>query len=238
MSSETVALLVKFLPTILTAICIFLCMLRGFLRGFRKSVILLIHYIISLAAGLFVYFEATKLVLSDELNSILASISPEFAEANSLYDVVGILVNSYLPDFASLIGNEHLQQVVMALVGVGVSLVFGIVCLIIFPWVVRVVLYLLYLLFYREGKVKRHKEAEGDDYHAHRLMGTLVGVVRGFVWSVLLVSLFSSTFYIASGGISTNEEVEDLEILDKLEEAGISEGDTVRMYALEFDYYR
>lgn len=27
-------------------------------------------------------------------------------------------------------------------------------------------------------------------------------------------------------------------ILDKLEEAGISEGDTVRMYALEFDYYR
>ena len=218
MSSETVALLVKFLPTILTAVCIFLCMLRGFLRGFRKSVILLIHYIISLAAGLFVYFEATKIVLSDELNSILASISPEFADANSLYDVVGILVNSYLPEFASLIGNEHLQQVVMALVGVGVSLVFGIVCLIIFPWVVRVVLYLLYLLFYREGKVKRHKEAEGDDYHAHRLMGTLVGVVRGFVWSVLLVSLFSSTFYIATGGISTNEEVEDLEILDQLEE--------------------
>ena len=164
MSSESVALLVKFLPTILTAVCIFLCMLRGFLRGFRKSVILLIHYIISLAAGLFVYFEATKIVLSDELNSILASISPEFADANSLYDVVGILVNSYLPEFASLIGNEHLQQVVMTLVGVGVSLVFGIVCLIVFPWVVRVVLYLLYLLFYREGKVKRHKEAEGDDY--------------------------------------------------------------------------
>ena len=218
MSSETVALLVKFLPTILTAVCIFLCMLRGFLRGFRKSVILLIHYIISLAAGLVVYFTATKIVLSDGLNSILESISPEFAEDNSHYDVVGILVNSYLPDFASLIGNEHLQQVVMALVGVGVSLVFGIVCLIIFPWVVRVVLYLLYLLFYREGKVKRHKEAEGDDYHSHRLMGTLVGVVRGLVWSVLLVSIFSSTFYIASGGISTNEEVEDLEILDKLEE--------------------
>ena len=27
-------------------------------------------------------------------------------------------------------------------------------------------------------------------------------------------------------------------ILDKLEEAGIQEGDTVRMYGLEFDYYK
>ena len=133
MSSETVALLVKFLPTILTAICIFLCMLRGFLRGFRKSIILLIHYIISLAAGLFVYFEATKIVLSDELNSILASISPEFADANSLYDVVGILVNSYLPEFASLIGNEHLQQVVMALVGVLRQQIFRFLMLILLP---------------------------------------------------------------------------------------------------------
>ena len=28
-----------------------------------------------------------------------------------------------------------------------------------------------------------------------------------------------------------------LEILDELEKAGIQEGDTVRMYGLEFDYY-
>lgn len=32
--------------------------------------------------------------------------------------------------------------------------------------------------------------------------------------------------------------LKEQKILDKLEEAGISEGDTVRMYTLEFDYYR
>ena len=142
MSSETLTLLVKFLPTILTAVLIFLCMLRGIIRGFRKSVILLIHYIISIAVGLVVYFTATKIVLSDGLNSILASISPEFAEADSLYDVVGILVNSYLPDFASLVENQYLQQVILAVVGLGISLVFGIICLIVVPFVIRVFLYL------------------------------------------------------------------------------------------------
>ena len=208
MNSETIAVLVKFLPTILSVIIIFLCMIRGLMRGFRKSVILLLHYIISIAAGLAIYFKASAVVLSNELNSILVSLSPDFAEANSLYDVIKILLESYLPDFAALANNQYLQQIIMAVVGLGVSLALGIVCLVLIPWVIRFLLYVLYLLFYREGKVKKHKIAEGDEYNPHRFLGMFVGAARGVVCSLVTVTFITSIYFVLSGGITPSEETE------------------------------
>lgn len=219
MSSDTITLLVKFLPTILAVLLILLCMLRGLLRGFRKSTILFIHYLIGIGIGLVCYFSTLKLILSNELNPILSSIGSEFSEANSLYDVAGILLNSYLPDFAGIFGNQYMEQFVMAFVGLGISLVLGIVCLVVIPIIIRTILRLLYLLFYREGKIKKHKKAEGEDYRPHRLLGMVVGAVRGVVWSVLVVSFVTSFYFILSGGIThTEEETKEVQVLDYLSE--------------------
>ena len=208
MNSDTIALLIKFLPTILAAVLIVLCMLRGLMRGFRKSLILLLHYIISIAAGLVIYFNVSSLVFSDELNGILGSLSAEFAEANSMYDVIKILLQTYLPSVAGLANNQYIEQVVMAFAGLGISLALGIVCLVLIPWIIRFFLYLLYLLFYREGKIKNHKLAEGDDYKPHRLLGMAVGAVRGLVWSVVTITFITSFYFVLSGGITQAEEGE------------------------------
>ena len=38
--------------------------------------------------------------------------------------------------------------------------------------------------------------------------------------------------------LSSRKFLKETGILDKLEEAGIQEGDTVKMYGLQFDYYK
>lgn len=42
----------------------------------------------------------------------------------------------------------------------------------------------------------------------------------------------------SENGICVFRAFKDAGILDKLEELGIQEGDTVRMYGLSFDYYK
>ena len=112
MSGDTITMLVKFLPTILALIIIILCTLGGLIRGFRKSLILFIHYIISIVAGLVIYFQASKIMLSDGINNILTWISPDFSEANSLYDAVRILLDSYLPDYSAAAANPYIEQAI------------------------------------------------------------------------------------------------------------------------------
>ena len=217
MSSETIMTLVKFLPTLLALAIIILCTLRGFIRGFRKSLILLIHYLISIGVGLSLYFSLSELVLSNELNSYFASLGPEFANANSLIDVMKILLNNYVPNYAAIIANPYIEQLVMAFVGLGISLVIGVVCLVLIPWVIRIFLYLLYLLFYPERRVKKNKLAEGGTYNAHRLLGMVVGAMRGVVCTVLTVSFISSTYFVLSGGVvQTETPTENILLLEGL----------------------
>ena len=217
MSSETIVTVVKFLPTLLALLIIVLCTLRGFLRGFRKSLILLIHYVISIVVGFIMYFSISKFILSDQLNSYFTSLGADFSNANSIYDLIKILLNTYLPDYAAIAANPYIEQALMAFVGLGVSLVIGIVSLVLTPWIIRLFLYILYLLFYREGKVKRHKLAEGDIYNPHRLLGMAVGALRGVVCATLTVSLISSSFFVLSGGeVKTEASTENILILEGL----------------------
>lgn len=224
MNSDTTIMLVKFLPTILALVLIVLCTLRGFLRGFRKSFILLLHYIISILVGFIMYFNASKVMLSNDLGGALAGVNPSFAEANSLYDVVKILLEQIAPDYAGAAANPYIELTLMSFVGLGVSLVLAIVCLFLIPWVIRFFLYLLYLLFYREGKIKKHILAEGDDYNPHRFLGMIVGAVRGVIWSLIVVSFVSSTYFVLSGGIVQTEQTstENILLLEGLsEQAGV-----------------
>ena len=217
MAPETITLLVKFLPTILSALIILLCMLRGLIRGFRKSLILFLHYIISITLGLIAYFALTNFLMNSDLNSIVSNIGPEFSEAHGILDVANVLIKQYIPEYSGIFANQYMGQITIAICGLAVSLACGIVCLVVLPLLIRLILRILYLLFYREGKYKKHIEAEGGEYHANRFFGMLVGAARGLVCSLLLVSYITSIYFIGSGGITKSEEnVNDVQVLTYL----------------------
>ena len=213
MNSETTTMLVKFLPTLLALVLIILSTLRGFLRGFRKSIIFLIHYVISIVIGFVAYFNTSKVIMSAMPSGTFSNLGPQFAEAHSIYDVVKIFLETVAPDYAGAASNPYIEQVLMAFIGFGISLVLGIACLIIIPWIVRFLFYILYLLFYREGKYKNDRLAEGDDYNPHRFLGMMVGAIRGVLWSLFVVSFVSSTYFIMSGGIVEAEHTSTKNIL-------------------------
>lgn len=222
MSGDTLTTLGKFLPTLLTLVIIALCFLRGLLRGFRKSVILLIHYAIGIAVGFVLYNSVRNIFIESDLNWLFSMVGNiggmDFSKAHSILDAITIALEKMVPMISGAVENPNIQQVIMAFAGLIISLVSGIVCLIIVPIVVRFVLYLVYLLFYREGKFKRNKLAEGEEYYRRSLLGGLVGAVRGMVLSVLTVSFVTSIFFIISGGISASDEkeVEDVDLLEQL----------------------
>ena len=137
--------LISLIPTLLTLVIIAVSMAIGFFRGARKSLIFLIHYIVSVVVGIIVYFQAISITYSDQLGGILSSLGPEFSEANSIIDVVHIYLEMFLPTFAGVTNNAYLQQFIHAVAGLGINLVLALICLGIVPVLVRTVLYGTYL---------------------------------------------------------------------------------------------
>lgn len=215
MRGETLTLLIKFLPTILTLIIILLCMLRGLMRGFRKSLILFIQYLIGLAVGIACYFAVSKWLITANIGWAFDMIGGKFAEANTVYDFIVVAIKDFVPNLAPATSHPYIQDVLLSIAGVAISLVSGIVCLVVIPLLVRGIFYILYLIFYREGKRKRHILAEGEDYRPHRLLGMVVGAARGLVCSFLLVSIITTSFFVVSGG---STEAKDSDILESLGE--------------------
>ena len=66
MTGDSLASLVSWIPTLIVLLIVAINIVIGLWRGFRKSTILLIHYIISTAIGIIVFFTATSLTYSDK----------------------------------------------------------------------------------------------------------------------------------------------------------------------------
>ena len=218
MSSETIALLIKFVPTILVGLIILLCMLRGFLRGFRKSNILLINYLLSLVVGFVFFFTLSKKAFTTDWNFIFQMLGPDFASAHTIYDFVGVLLAQNVPDFASLASNYYFQGIIEAFGGLIINGVLAVVCLVVIPIILRIVFYLFYLLLYSERKRKRHKKAQGEVYRKHRLLCSLTGLVRGIVCATLVVSFVNSFYFIVAGGdfYEKDEEPKNITLLQSI----------------------
>ena len=90
------------------------------------------------------------------------------------------------------------------------------------------ILYILYLFLYPERKIKKSK---GDEYKPRRLLGMAVGAARGLVCAVLTVSFVTSTYFVLSGGISTNEKAAKIELFDNL-----SSTPPLDLYSLENNF--
>ena len=133
MSGESLTNLVSLIPTLLALIIIAVNTILGLLRGFRKSTILLIQYIFSFVVGIVVFTKAVSITYSDQLGGILSSLGPQYAEANSITDVVGIFLEGFAPTFAGVVNNAYLEQFIFAIAGLGVNLVLALVCLVLIP---------------------------------------------------------------------------------------------------------
>lgn len=236
MSTSTIAMLITWLPTIIVALCLVLSIVRGLMRGFRKSLILFINYLISMVAGFAIFFIAKEKILEFDLSFAFSSIGNvggmDFTNAHTAYDAAEIFVKAYLVDYQALVQNPDIQQVIAALAGVVVSLALAVVCLFVIPLLIRIILYIIYLLFFKEGRYKRRKEREGDYYSKHALGGLLVGVVRGLIFGTLCVSLFSSIYFLAVGG---NYEREDLKL--NLDDFGVELPSAINQYVDVNAYY-
>lgn len=218
MSSETIALLIKFFPTLLAGLIVILCVLRGFFRGFRKSNILLIHYLLAFAIGAVLYFTISKKIFEMDLNAIFSVLGSEFSQAHTIHDFIGVILKTNIPQLASLASNYYFQGIVEALGGLAINFVLAILCFFVIPIVLRLIFYLFYLLLYSERKHKKHKKAQGEKYRRHRLLGMVSGLVRGLVCATLTVSFINSFYFITVGGHfnEKGEETTNIQLLEAL----------------------
>ena len=231
MSPELIATLIKLAPTIIVLIELLICLLVGFLQGFRKSSILFLNFVIALAIGIGSFFAVTAILHTADLNEYLVliggSFGLDFSEAHSIVDAIGVVLDQYLSDYAFIAQIPEYQQIITAISGVIINLVVGLICLVIIPILVRLILYIFYLIFNREGKYKAKIIAEGGVYKRQRLLGLLVGLGRGAILATLTISLLSSVYFIAAGGeYEEYEETPTLELLDSLglDQYGIDAG--------------
>ena len=238
MSPELLAMLITYAPTIIVLLEIVACVLVGFLQGFRKSSILFLNFVIALAIGLGSFFVVSHLLYTKDISQVLSLVGGfvniDFGEAKSISDAIAVVLNQFvLPENLAFITEvAEYQQVITAISGVVINLALGLVCLIIIPIIVRIILYVIYLIFFREGRFKNRTIDEGGVYRRQRLFGLLVGLGRGLVLATLSISLLSSAYFIVAGGdFESKEEDPDYTLLNNLEEMlGLEGIDTNLIY--------
>ena len=144
MSSETIALIIKILPTVLFGTIVISTTIQSAIRGYRKSLIFFINYIISIVLGLAIFLIVSRNIDKMNLNTLWVNlggyIGVDMLECETLFDAVEAILNTYIPAFSSLALNVNFQQLTIAIVGVVVNLVLGILFLIVFPLLVRLLL--------------------------------------------------------------------------------------------------
>lgn len=223
MSTSLIAGLIAWLPTILVGIWLLICLVGGAIRGFRKSLILFIHYIISIVIGFVLFYILKEKILTMNFSFVFSKVGNigniDISGANTAYDLAELFVKDFANDYSALAQNADIQQVVAAMAGALVSFVLGIICIFIIPWLIRIILYIIYLLFYREGKHRRNMELDGIPYSKHSFFGLLIGVARGLIVGTLWVSLLSAMYFMVSGDTKTSSELK-INLNETLEKVG------------------
>ncbi len=108
-----------------------------------------------------------------------------------------------------------LEPYVVAIAQSIVGFVMMFVTLVVFN-IFKFILYIIYLIFFKEGRKRkkmRRALAEGTSdkqYKRRRLLGGLVGAVRGTVIALFTLGIFGTLFYAATGGV--HEEISDEKI--------------------------
>ena len=202
------------MPSILFALFVLVGFLRGLRRGFRKSLILLIQAIAAFVICLGVYL---LLINNDTVDGLLLTgINSILGSPSGLQDALGVtgdfatlkqVLAQYISDMLARVGAGPVTAAdsgyVMALVLLAYHIVFALLLSIVYK-ILQFIFYLVYLIFYSEGRYRRkkkEKEKEGGvPYKKRKLAGAIVGLSRGLVAGLVCVSLIGGVLSVVTGG--------------------------------------
>ena len=202
------------MPSILFALFVLVGFLRGLRRGFRKSLILLIQAIAAFVICLGIYL---LLINNDTVDGLLLTgINSILGSPSGLQDALGVtgdfatlkqVLAQYISDMLAGIGAGPVTAAdsgyVMALVLLAYHIVFALLLSIVYK-ILQFIFYLVYLIFYSEGRYRRkkkEKEKEGGvPYKKRKLAGAIVGLSRGLVAGLVCVSLIGGVLSVVTGG--------------------------------------
>lgn len=215
---------IMLIPTILFFAIIVTWTIRGLMKGFRKGIIQFTLMIVALILSIIVFVILTanggKLLyqmfgpnldaalgvnMPDDFNGIFGT-NITASEVN-LVDSLSTYVFKLIVDSFDGIENVPIEYYQLAnVIGEwGLRLVVFLVCLLVYL-VFKILLWLIvYLPFFREGKYKKKCLARGKKYSKHRLLGSLVGAVRGAIIATVSVSVLATSIYILTAGREAQE---------------------------------
>lgn len=224
--NELISFIIAYGPTFIFILFLVAGLLWGFIRGFRKSIILFIQNLCLFLILVIIYINIINLpdldtaiygfadnvcsLFGHSLNSLLNVSSTNTTLTGALSEILenqlgyGNIISIIINGQAS-----YLDSWVIFSYRVIIAVIFYM-----FYIILEFVFYIIYLIFYSERKFKKktanlHYNGNLDyPYQKRRLLGGLVGFVRGFLTSFITLSFIGSIYYIIGGGIGVKNTTE------------------------------
>ena len=233
MSPDMINLLIIVIPTVIFGLLLGFGIIFGIIRGFRKSLILGIQALVAFAI-VFVFFmvfifadpDGKKIVSATNgiagngwLQSTIASATNKTVSTStvSLKEILMELIPQFM-DFKDAIQSVIVENgaYVMTLVNFIIRFVYAIISLIIYLLLVFI-FYIIYVIFYPERRHKRRVERKYErlerdkPYKKRRLLGLLIGTIRGLISSLTIAAFIGSILFMVTGS-DGNKKYEDSKV--------------------------
>lgn len=188
------------IPTLIFVIIVILQALLGLWRGKRKSLILFVNFLIAFALSVVIYFALIK-----QFSAV--------GVVSSLKDAVGVTDGSTVSEVLLyyFMGNESSTDAMVGMFSTEVLVLyinmllklclFFIIQIVVYR-LIKFILYLVYLIGFR-----RRVREDNEEFGKGRMLGALIGSLRGVIVGFLVFSQFSTLIFIVTGGVSyTSDE--------------------------------
>ena len=212
---KLITFLVKWVPTVLFAFTVVFATLFGALWGLRKSLIFLLHAVVTGALCIILY---VVLINVKEVDGFLLKVVDFFmggegslchtlgvnAECAGLKDVFVEWLPTIIPDstIGTMLGDS--RAYVYTLADLICHVAFMVVLYVLYI-ILNIILYIIYHCFYSERKYKEKITQKYLDnkvdrrYSRHTLGGSVVGLVRGVTTGLIALSFLGTGLFVAAG---------------------------------------
>ena len=213
------------LPTILFGLTVVFHMIGGARRGLSKSFKLFITFLISILIALIFYlimkkidFNSKGVIWGNTIlgwgNSNLTSLfNSMLSEGQTVSDHTTLI--EYFSEFLSKseffketsqgLTLEEAAKLLYSLALILINAVIFVLAILVF-YVSKFILYIFYLIFFKEGRRrdrinKKYQDGKIDhEYKPHRFFGAIVGLVRGLMVGALIASFFGIPALLINNG--------------------------------------
>ena len=217
MSEELLKSLIIWAPTLLMVLSLLFYFLVGIIRGFRKSVILLIHAAVSIGICATIFFLIVKsenidATMVNIANYILGFFNMSVQGLLGVSEELGTIKDIILDFVLNNMSNEEVFYYVVVDAGAYIStlveMIYRIVLFIIlfvFHIFMMGFLHFIYTIFYpvrrRARRInKAYERGEvAQPYQKRRLAGGFVGVGRGLIVNVFMLSFLGCLLFVITG---------------------------------------